>query len=285
MKLSVAWIILMFNMISLHADPINLALHKHAKASSVEVQNTNALSADKAFDSVNYNGAYNGQRNRWASNWQKDLNRDSGWIFVDLETKTHFDSIAIFWEHSGAKKYDVQIWTSEIDTPSYNDDARWKTVYSDTALKYNDTLKACLRFKKLDPIDARYVRIRGYKRLFDFGYSIFEFEIYNTSGVTTINKPPKESRNFVISKTQDYVSIQLNEVNKMVKAQIFTSMGKLIQTLNTTVGVSNLMIWNYRDQMGQRVKPGNYLFKINIDGKIESRTLPIGSLQPLRQAL
>ncbi|MDB5104418.1 MAG: putative secreted protein [Fibrobacteres bacterium] len=150
----------------------NIALNKVCKASSVE----GMLTPDKAVDGPKTQGS------RWGSNYGTDKNKDSAWFLVDLGRKYTVDSIAIYWEHSGAKRYSIQAWKPAVDTPSY-DDSRWSTLFTDTTLQYQPRpVDMCLSFIKLDPVETRFLRVRCYKRLFEFGYSIMEFEAYGTEG-------------------------------------------------------------------------------------------------------
>jgi beta-galactosidase len=170
--------ILMAVAVSLAARP-NLALNKVCKASSVEGQLTPA----KAVDGPKT------QASRWGSNYQTDKNKDSAWIFVDLGKRYLVDSLAIYWEHSGARHYAVQAWNSAVDTPSH-DDSGWKTLHTDTTLQYQPRpVDMCLSFIRLQAVDARYIRIRCYQRLFEFGYSIMELEVYGEEGGTGLRKP------------------------------------------------------------------------------------------------
>ncbi|MDB5047823.1 MAG: eng1, partial [Fibrobacteres bacterium] len=137
---------------SAQAAPVNLARNKICKASSVE----GMLTPDKAVDGPKSQGS------RWGSNYGTDKNKDSAWIFVDLGQKQIVDSVAIYWEHSGAKRYTIQVWKSAVDTPSY-DDSGWITVLTDTTLQYQPRpVDMCLSFLKLDPVETRYLRVRCY---------------------------------------------------------------------------------------------------------------------------
>lgn len=164
----------------------NLALNKVCKATSVEGK----LTPDKAVDGPK------SQASRWGSDYATDKNKDSAWFYVDLGKPHLVDSVAIYWEHSGAKSYSIQAWDSPVDTPSH-DDAGWKTLFSDTTLRYQPPpVDMCLSFVKLQPVQTRYVRIRCYKRLFEFGYSIMELEVYGNEGGTGLRPPtPKGNRN------------------------------------------------------------------------------------------
>jgi hypothetical protein len=146
----------------------NLALNKPCKASSVEGKLTPNLAVDGPKS----------QASRWGSNYIADKNKDSAWFFVDLGKTYSVDSIAIYWEHSGAKRFSLQTWASPTDTPSY-DDTGWSTFFTDTTLQYQPRpVDMCLSFLKFAPVQTRYIRVRCYKRLFEFGYSIMEFEAY-----------------------------------------------------------------------------------------------------------
>jgi hypothetical protein len=156
-----------------------LSQNMPCKASSVE----GMLTADKSVDGPKSQGS------RWGSNYGTDKNKDSAWIYVDLGKKFLVDSVAIYWEHSGAKNYAIQIWKLEIDPPSLNDSG-WTTIFTDTTLTYQPRpVDMCLSFIKLAPVASRYVRIRCYKRLFEFGFSIMEFEVYGKEGNSTPIKP------------------------------------------------------------------------------------------------
>lgn len=159
----------------------NLASGKPAKGSSVEGQ----LTPDKAVDGPK------SQASRWGSNYIADKNKDSAWIFVDLGKTYVVDSVAIYWEHSGAKRYDLQAWTAAADTPSYSDEG-WKTFFTDTTLYYQPRpVDMCLSFLKVPPTALRYLRVRCFKRLFEFGFSIMELEVYGQEGPAGMRVPSR----------------------------------------------------------------------------------------------
>ena len=175
----------------------NLARNMPCKASSVE----GMLTANKAVDGPK------SQASRWGSNYQTDKNKDSAWIFVDLGSRQAVDSLAIYWEHSGAKQFAVQSWTSEVDTPSYSD-AGWETLHYDTTLVYqNPPVDMCLSFLKIRPTATRYVRIRCYKRMFTFGFSIMELEVYG-SGSTALSRSagPQRAAKWAAERTAERAS-------------------------------------------------------------------------------
>ncbi|MBY8840398.1 discoidin domain-containing protein [Streptomyces sp. SP2-10] len=103
--------------------------------------------------------AVDGDRNtRWASDWS-----DPQWIQVDLGARTSFRHVQLLWEASYAKAYSVQ--TSD-------DGQTWQTVRTVTDGNGG-----------VDDFDVtgtgRYVRINGTARGTGWGYSLYEFGVYN----------------------------------------------------------------------------------------------------------
>jgi hypothetical protein len=129
---------------------------------------------EKAFDGPK------SQASRWGSNYGSDKNKDSAWIWVDLGTVTTVDSVAIYWEHSGAKPFAIQAWKGAGDVPS-DKDSDWETIFRDSTLVYqNPPVDMCLSFHRIPATPLRFLRVRCYKRMFQFGFSIMELEVYST---------------------------------------------------------------------------------------------------------
>ncbi|MFD9489856.1 discoidin domain-containing protein [Streptomyces sp. NPDC060005] len=95
---------------------------------------------------------------RWASDWS-----DPQWLRVDLGSRTSFRHVQLVWETSYAKAYTVQ--TSD-------DGQNWTTVRSVTDGNGG-----------VDDLDVsgtgRYVRVNGTARGTGWGYSLYEFGVYN----------------------------------------------------------------------------------------------------------
>mgnify|MGYP000026502981 CR=1 FL=1 len=130
----------------LNFNPYNLANGKKAVASS----STKTGDAKLAVDG--------GAGSRWESDYS-----DSQWIYVDLGTTKKVESVVLKWENAFAKAYDIQVST---------DAKKWETVYS-TANSHGGTETVRLR-----PVKARYVKVNGIERATEFGYSIYEMEVY-----------------------------------------------------------------------------------------------------------
>lgn len=127
-------------------NPGNLAFGKKAVSSS---QSDN-MPASMAVDG--------GAGSRWAAGAT-----DNEWIYVDMGKKETIERVVLSWEAAYGKTYEIQV----------SDDANiWKTVYSVTD-GHGGTEN--LRFQ---PVDARYVRMKGNKRGTQYPYSLYEFEIY-----------------------------------------------------------------------------------------------------------
>ncbi|MEV3859438.1 discoidin domain-containing protein [Streptomyces sp. NPDC050095] len=130
----------------------NIALGKPATASSEQTTDYGGCpcTAVKAVDGKN--------DTRWASDWS-----DPQWVRVDLGSRQSFKHVQLNWETSYAKAYTIQ--TSD-------DGQNWTTVreVSDGNGGIDD----------FDVTGAgRYVRVNGTARGTGWGYSLYEFGVYN----------------------------------------------------------------------------------------------------------
>src|ERR1700761_9540795 len=98
---------------------------------------------------------------RWSS-----AASDPQWLDVDLGSQQQICSLGILWENAYASAFQVQVSV---------DNATWTTVYSTT------TGTGGSQTFTVSTTD-RYVRMYGTARATQFGYSIFEFDVY---GLTT----------------------------------------------------------------------------------------------------
>ncbi|UKS25361.1 S-layer homology domain-containing protein [Paenibacillus sp. HWE-109] len=88
---------------------------------------------------------------------------DPGWIYVDLGTIKSINEVRLYWEAAYAKSYQIQV---------SNDLQTWNNVYSTT------TGKGLMEKIAFNQTDARYVRMYGTVRATQYGYSMWEFEVY-----------------------------------------------------------------------------------------------------------
>ncbi|WP_379131860.1 discoidin domain-containing protein [Paenibacillus sp. sgz500958] len=131
----------------------NVALNKQATASSYQV--ADYLPPNSTLPSLAFDG---NTTTRWSSNAT-----DNEWIYVDLGSIRTLGRIILMWEAAAGRTYDIQV---------SNDSTNWTTVYREM---HGDGGTLNL------PIYAsgRYVRMKGISRATSFGYSLFEFQVYD----------------------------------------------------------------------------------------------------------
>ncbi len=128
-------------------DSVLLSPNRPMRASSVEDA---SLHAGNAAD---------GDRStRWASR----EGSDGEWIWVDLGAPAAIDRVVLDWERAYAQAYTLQV---------SDDGANWRTVYRESAGDGD---------RDEVPVAAtgRYVRMLGEQRATQWGYSLWEFEVY-----------------------------------------------------------------------------------------------------------
>jgi hypothetical protein len=130
----------------------NSALNAPAAASSLE--NATTTAAD-AFDG--------NTGTRWSSAFA-----DPQWLQVDLGSTQTVCQVTLSWEAAYATAFQIQV---------SNDDTNWTSIYSTTTgTGGNQTLTV--------NGSGRYVRMYGTTRATQYGYSIWEFGVHDTSGST-----------------------------------------------------------------------------------------------------
>ncbi|HEV3356410.1 MAG TPA: carbohydrate-binding protein, partial [Pseudonocardiaceae bacterium] len=99
---------------------------------------------------------------RWSS-----AASDPQWLEVDLGAQQQICSVGLLWEAAYATAFQIQV---------SNDNTNWSNIYSTTTgTGGHQTLTVSAT--------ARYIRMYGTARGTQFGYSIFEFDVY---GLTTV---------------------------------------------------------------------------------------------------
>ena len=137
----------------------NLAREK--ATSSTEVENVNGTAAWQAVDGD--------ETTRWGSK----VGDDNANITVDLGSSRTFNRVVLKWENAHASEYKIQY----SDSP----DGGFQDAY------HTDTSNGGTEDFTFDhPVKGRYVRMQGVKRATDYGYSLYEFEVYNSPGCCAI---------------------------------------------------------------------------------------------------
>ncbi|MBI0326727.1 discoidin domain-containing protein [Burkholderia plantarii] len=131
------------------AGAVNLALGAKASASGLE---NDGYPASNAID-----GDLN---TRWSSNFA-----DDAWITLDLGKETAFNRVVLNWENAYGKQYLIQASHDNVDWSN--------TVYTQSAGKGG------IEDLPLPNTTARYIRLQGQQRASGYGYSLFEFGVYN----------------------------------------------------------------------------------------------------------
>lgn len=134
----------------------NLALNASAEQSGAE---GDGMKADKAVDGD--------KGSRFSSNAV-----DDAWMSVDLGKTYSIDKVVITWEGAYGKDYNIQVST---------DGNNWTTVKKMTGQNGGEDIVT------FDSVKARYVKMQGVERGTGYGYSIWEFEVYNTGSTSSGN--------------------------------------------------------------------------------------------------
>ena len=124
----------------------NLGLKKKTTASSSKGANT----ADMAFDGTT------------DTRWQADNEADDEWIQVDLGSVQAVNAVTINWEAAYAAKYEIQVST---------DGKEWTTVAKENGMVGEIT-------SSFAATKARYVKMQGVSRGTQYGYSIYEMQVF-----------------------------------------------------------------------------------------------------------
>lgn len=172
-------------------ETINVVAGKTATASNVYGKNVAANAID------------GNQGSRWETDHGKG---GTEWIQVDLGEVYTVSSFKIHWETAAAKEYQFQVSMDGIN---------WTTAYNVTDGKSGET-----REEKFAITNAKYVRILCTSKTTDYGYSIWEFEVYgnkaggeNEDPVTPIDPiAPIEKINVVLDKTATASNVHGNNV-------------------------------------------------------------------------
>lgn len=149
-------------------DTENIAYKRTITASSVESDEylaSNAVDGDGTT--------------RWASEFADNQN-----LIVDLWQSYTISTVKVAWEAAYASQFQVQV---------SNDNTTWTTVYEN----YDAT--GGTQTIEFTPVSARYVKIYCIKRATEYGFSIYEFEVYKDgTGGSTINSDAANARKKVM---------------------------------------------------------------------------------------
>lgn len=145
---------------------IKMNQHKKIKANFIADENAwdkfpikrcRASSAEEEGLSARYAGD-NNLKTRWSSKFT-----DPQWLQIDLGEESLIKAIRLTWEVAFAKAYEIRISA---------DAKNWKTIYT-----VNNGAGDVEEITGLNS-KARYIEIYGKKRATEFGYSLWECEVF-----------------------------------------------------------------------------------------------------------
>lgn len=204
--------------------PVNLALGKSVVVSSSQNE---AFKGENAVD-----GNYT---TRWSSQFS-----DPQFIIIDLGTVQHFNQIKLFWETAYGKEYRIDI---------SNDNLNWSTII------YQTNGMGGVENYTIDT-SARYVRIYGIKRGTEWGYSLYEVEIYFSEIVSV-----REENN--LQEINDYV-LYNNYPNPFNPSTVISY--QLPALSQVTLKVYDVLGREVATLVNQKQVAGNYEVEFNAKG-------------------
>lgn len=113
------------------------------------------------------------EETRWSSQYL-----DNQWLTVQMEEVKEIQRVMLHWEVARGEEYEIQVSENGDD---------WNTVY------YEECGRGNYDRIIFEPVDARYVRMHGIKRATQWGFSLWSFEAYSTTGNNT---PPQFVDNY-----------------------------------------------------------------------------------------
>lgn len=220
----------------------NIALNRLAVASSEEDDDFGLLPASYAFD---------GDPNtRWSSVWS-----DPQWIYVDLGSRYDLCKVVLKWETAMAKNYRIEI----------SDDAQnWISIHH-----VNGNYSSNNTIENLNGT-GRYVRIYGTQRTTQWGYSLYEFEVYGTSASNRMGRESEATvskLNIFPNPAKDIVNVSFEDTSSnLVEVTVYSLQGqKLItRTYEAIKGQNQLKL-----QLGE-LSAGTYLLQLS-DAQMQMR--------------
>lgn len=105
--------------------------------------------------------------NNMSSRWQDSSNKDNASFVVDLGTSKPINTIKIFWENANAKNYTISFSVDNV-------------IFSGNLTYSNMAAGGRTDIISVPEKSYRYIKFQGITRAINYGYSIYEFEVYAT---------------------------------------------------------------------------------------------------------
>lgn len=170
-------------------EDVNIALNKPSLASSERTNPVTGfvLESKYAFDGSTENKGDVFQ-SRWVSATRKDnpdINVDSQYVQVDLEDIYNISKVVLNWEAACGKEYKLQV---------SDDGQTWADISHVT-----DGKAGIKEFTYDKPVTGRYVRMLGIEPVGQYGYSLWEFEVYGLTLKSELKEYYDQNKNIDVS--------------------------------------------------------------------------------------
>lgn len=225
---------------------VNLALKKKVTYSSAE-----------SLDYIGENAVDGNNSSRWSSQFS-----DPQTYMIDLGAQQEFNQIRITWEAAYGKEYIIE---------TSNDASIWKKVV--------DQKNGGGNIEKWNVKEnARYIRLTGTKRATVYGYSIYEFEVYNQTA-SSVEKE-EESLPFNYSLGNNYPNPFNPEtviryelaLNSHVTLKVFDVLGREVATLVNEI--QNPGVYYSRLQASKlHLSSGVYFYRLQAGSFISTKKM------------
>ena len=196
-------------------EKINIAFQKPVTTSSVEDTYTGDLAVDGDYET------------RWSS-----LFEDPQWLTIDLQGVYFIDNISLFWETASALAYEIEIST---------DNTNWTTLASISSGSGEIE-------EHVVNGQGRFLRLYLTERNTEYGYSLFEVEVYGepldsepdteapTNLNATLDSTTPSSVSFILRADDNSGIVEFNVTQNGITKSFIGTSG--IETAATVVGLS-----------------------------------------------
>ncbi len=230
--------------------PANLALHRNVMVSSME---SAQYSGENAVDG--------NLSTRWSSQFS-----DPQWITIDFGEETDFDQVILHWETAFGQTYQLQ---------TSNDNSNWSTIVNQANGVGN------VESYEVNA-SGRYLRMYGTSRGTEWGYSLFEIQVYNNAG-SSGDKTGSQTTPERFGLFQNYPNPFNPETtihyaipkSGLVKIAIFNELGQQIQIITNKYQTAGhyAVQWDGKNRFGNHVPSGIYFYRMDAPGYTEVRKM------------
>ncbi|NQT27503.1 glycoside hydrolase family 9 protein [candidate division KSB1 bacterium] len=227
----------------------NIALNRPVYVSSIEssdIDSSHAVDGDMST--------------RWASD-----RSDPQWIYVDLGAIYPIYQVILHWEAAYGSEYEIQVSDDAVD---------WTTLYTETEGNGGTDEVSGLSG------NGRYVRMYGTARGTNWGYSLWEFEVYSDATSQVSSDVTNLPGSFILENNypnpfnpQTHIRYSISE-NAWVELDIFNIRGEKIKSLvkaHQSTGYYTVM-WDALNNSGDQISSGVYFYKIRVIGQSKNFT-------------